>query len=68
MTRELAIYISGIRQELQSKIQMLSPTPGMNALQVKRAQNLAADCKRLDVVIQQFELENAEAELRKRSA
>ena len=60
MTEELAAYIAKIRIDLQSKIQMLAPSPGMNALQTRRAKNLADDCKRLDMAIAQFELQNAQ--------
>jgi hypothetical protein len=68
MTKELAAYISEIRSDLQSKIQMLAPSPGMSALQARKAQNLADDCRRLDAAIEQFELQNAEAGQRSRVA
>jgi hypothetical protein len=68
MTKELAAYISEIRSDLRSKIQMLASSPGMSALQARKAQNLADDCRRLDAAIEQFELQNAEAGQRRRIA
>ena len=58
MTKELTGYISEIRSDLQSKIKMLEPAPGMSALEVRRARILAAECERLDAVIEQFSLLN----------
>ena len=43
-----------IRIDLKNKIDMLTPTPGMTELQVQKAQTLSTDCKRLEVVLQQF--------------
>jgi hypothetical protein len=54
MTKELAKYISEIRNDLQSKIKMLEPMPDMSVLQARRAQILMDDCKRLDAAIEQF--------------
>jgi len=54
MTRELAAYVLEIRIDLKNKIDMLTPTPGMTDCQVQKAQTLSTDCKRLDVVLQQF--------------
>ena len=54
MTRELAAYVLEIRIDLKNKIDMLTPTPGMTELQVQKAQTLSTDCKRLEVVLQQF--------------
>ena len=54
MTRELAAYVLEIRIDLKNKIDMLTPAPGMTELQVQKAQTLSTDCKRLEVVLQQF--------------
>lgn len=62
MTKELAKYVSEIRNDLQSKIKMLEPMPDMSVLQAKRAQALVDDCRRLDAAIEQFTLK----ELRQR--
>jgi hypothetical protein len=56
MTKELGAYISEIPSYLQSKIKMLEPSPEMNALQVRRARILAAECERLDAAIEQFSM------------
>ncbi len=68
MTRELANYIADIRSELRSKIEMLAPLPDMTALEARRAQNLADECKRLDAAIEQFELQNSSPGDRRRVA
>ena len=68
MTRELAKYVSEIRNDLQSKIEMLAPMPGMSALQAKKAQTLADDCKRLDAAIEQFTQQNLRQQQRKWAA
>ena len=68
MTKELATYIAEIRRDLQGKIEMLAASPGMSALQARKAQNLADDCKRLDAAILQFELQNTQPGQRKRVA
>ena len=68
MTKELSAYISEIRSDLQSKIKMLEPASGMSALQVRRALILAADCKRLDAVIERFSMSNTKQFPRQRAA
>ena len=62
MTRELAAYVLEIRIDLKNKIDMLTPTPGMTELQVQKAQTLSTDCKRLEVVLQQFMISEAAAQ------
>ncbi len=62
MTRELAAYVLEIRIDLKNKIDMLTPAPGMTELQVQKAQTLSTDCKRLEVVLQQFMISEAAAE------
>ena len=68
MTDELAAFISEIRSDLQSKLRMLEPAFGMSALQIRKAQMLAADCKRFDAAIEQFSISNTNQVLHKRAA
>ena len=68
MTAELAKYLLDIRNDLQSKIKMLEPMPGMSALQVKKAQTLADDCKHRDAAIEQFTRQNLQQQQRKWAA
>ena len=68
MTKELTAYILKIRSDLQSKIEMLEPSSGMTALQSRKAQILAADCKRFDAVIEEFSISSVNHGLRKRAA
>jgi hypothetical protein len=68
MTKELSAYISEIRSDLRSKIRMLEPSPGMNALQVQRARILAAECEQFDAVIKQFTISTTNQGLRNRAA
>jgi hypothetical protein len=68
MTREIAEYVLEIRKDLQSKIRMLAPVPGMSVVQVRKAQTLADECKRLDAAIEQFMQQNLRQRQRERAA
>ena len=68
MTKELAKYVLEIRNDVQSKIKMLEPVPDMSALQAKKAQTLAEDCRRLDAALEQFMQQNLRQHQRKWAA